>query len=487
MTTSLEFLNTDVDSIVSRSLATWAVPGAAVVVVQNGRVVHLAGYGEADLCTHRPTTPETIFSIASCTKAFAATACALLVQDGRLKWDDRVRSHLKHFRMGDPFADAEVTIRDLLCHRTGLGNHDLLWRLAPWDFQESLRRLSFLELDAPFRTRYDYNNFLYIAIGCVISAAAEQPWHEFVRRRLFEPLGMTRTVFTAAEAESSGDVSSPHWRRRGTVQRYPGYAEMDFRASGSMKSCARDLGTWLLFQMSGGIGPDGTRLLTTDCLEATHTPQMLHGVSDELCSHANTRFCSYGLGWHILDYKGQLLVEHSGGVGGFRAFAAFLPQRRAGLAILANLRRSDMAIAAGRQLLDALLELPSDDWDGIYLESVNRRQLLSEERIRLRDADRIADTLPSRKLSAYGGLYREDAYGELVIETSDSGNALALRWSSFHLRLEHHQDDTFTARNDDPGMENPLDGMQAVFSFEKNDRDAEVVFLRRRFLRCNHE
>jgi CubicO group peptidase (beta-lactamase class C family) len=481
-----ELRKMDFDRIALESLLTWSVPGAAVVVVRDGTVVHLGGYGQADVVTRRPVTPDTIFAIASCTKAVAATACSLLVQEGRLGWDDKVRRHLPRFQMGDRLADAEVTIRDLMCHRTGLGNHDLLWRLAPWDFDESMRRLAFLDIDAPFRTRFDYNNFLYIVLGHAISAAAGEPWHEFVRRRLFEPLGMTRSVFSAIEAQGLADAASPHRRRHGELQRLSEPHETACRASGSIRSCVRDLGTWMHFQLSGGVGPNGDRLLAAEHLAETHTPQIVHRPAVELAAHAGTIFSSYGMGWHILDYRGHHLIEHTGGLGGYRAFVALQPEQRCGVAVVANLRMSDMAIAMGRRMLDILLGLPGEDWDRIYLE----RERQDDESYRLnetrRDAGRHGGTRTSRELAAYVGTYAEPAYGELAVGAVGAGT-LELRWSSLRVRLEHFHYDTFTAREDDPDVENPLDGLTAVFHLRADGQVGEIEFLRRHFRRIRDD
>jgi len=465
----------DLDSIVQSSLAAWDVPGAAVAVVQPGNT-RVAGYGVADFRTGQPVTAETIFSVASCTKAFATTAAALLVADQRLRWDDLVRRHLPEFRLADPFADAEVTVRDLACHRTGLGQHDLLWRLAPWDFSETIRRLQYVELDAPFRSKYLYSNLLYIVLGCVITAAGGMTWDDLVRKRLFEPLGMTRSLFAMADAETLSEVSTGHRRRDGLIEEYPEEAESRLiRASGSIRTCARDLGAWLRFQLSGGRTDTGEPLLPESLLRETHTPQMLHAPLPELVQYAGTSFAGYGLGWHVQDYRGQPLVEHTGGLAGFRAFVGFLPRQQCGVAVVANLRRCPMPLACGRTILDHLLAGPVTDWDSVY-----RSQARSHAGIPVRSAGGCP---PCGDLTCFIGAYEEPAYGRLIVEQMAS-TTLALRWSTFSVQLRPESPDGFTAIEPDSRHENPLHRESVVFQRATSGEVGFVEFLGRRFQRC---
>jgi CubicO group peptidase (beta-lactamase class C family) len=473
----------DLDETTYDSLVTWGVPGASVVVVKEGALTRPTGYGMADAFSRQPVTPDTIFSIASCTKAFVATACAQLIEDGRLEWDHPVRRHVSDFRMCDPLADAEVTLRDLLCHRTGLGRQDLLWYRAPWGIDELLRRLPFLELSAPFRSRCDYNNLLYLILGRVISAAAGEPWSDFIWRRLFKPLGMTRSAFTSSEVDARVDVAKPHRMTHGGLQLWADVEETAVRASGSIKSCARDLGAWLIFLLSGGISPSGQRLLCPVRLGETHTPQILHPPLELMSRNAGTIFSSYALGWHVLDYRGHLLIENSGRFGGFRVHVAFMPRRCVGLAVLANLRHTGMATAVSRRLLDGLVGLLALNWDQYYLEEDAARQAIERDRVREQELHRRLGTSFALDLIAYCGTYRDRAYGDAVIEADESAESLYLRWSTFRIRLENYHYNVFTTQEDDPDAENPIDSLIVVFCLGALGEVAHLEFLDRKFKR----
>lgn len=470
----------DFDAYTLQSLDAWRVPGAAVVVVENGAIVCLAGHGVADVRTRQAVTPDTVFAIASCTKAFAASACALLVSEARLSWDDLVRKHLAHFRLNDALADAQVTLRDLLCHRTGVGAHALLCARGPWGFDEMVSRVAFIEPSTSFRSHYEYNNFLYFVVGQVISAAAGEPWHEFVRRRLFRALGMTRSFFSTSETATLADVAAPHRMWRDQLELIHGAEDTKIRASGSIKTCARDLGAWLLCLLSGGRCADGKVVIPEADLAETQKPQVLHHTEAQLAKRAGTHFSAYALGWHVHDYRGELLLEHSGTLSGFRAHVALLPKRRSGIAVIANLRHTDMVVALSRQVIDGLLGWHEYDWNQIYLQQEHAERERDQQSNLRRAARRQVGTRPSLDLPMYAGVYANLAYGELFIETSDS---LSLRWGSLRARLEHFHYDTFTAREDDPTIENPLDGMEATFQLTTDGDLEQVRFLGQTFWR----
>ncbi len=262
--------STVIDGILDETLKAWHAPGIAVAVVREGKTVYFAR-GVRERGGDKLVTPNTLFAIGSCTKAFTATALAILVDEGKADWDDPVRKHLPWFRLDDPLADRDVRLRDLLCHRIGLARHDLLWYRAPWSVEESVRRMAFLSRSSSFRSKYEYNNLAYLAAGLAISSAAKKPWHEFVRERLLQPLHMNGVVFTSGEARKAPDHASPHGHdASGNVEVIPWYDDdRQIRASGSIKASVRDLSRWLRFQLAEGVH-DGRRLVSADALHETH-------------------------------------------------------------------------------------------------------------------------------------------------------------------------------------------------------------------------
>jgi CubicO group peptidase (beta-lactamase class C family) len=453
-----------VDAVVQEALKTWQVPGAAVAIV-HGDDVYLQGYGVREQGSDSRVTPDTIFAIGSCTKAFTTTALAILADDGKLSWDDPVRKHVAFFRLKDPLADRDVTLRDLVCHRTGMSRHDLLWYRAPWDLEETVRRIGFVEPTHSFRSTYEYNNVMYIAAGLAVTSAAKVPWNEFVQRRIFDPLGMN-AVFTSLAAQKVPDHASPHLRAGADkVQVIPWYNDDNqVRASGSIKASARDMSQWVRLQLGGGA-VNGKRIVSEAGLKETHTPQIVRPLAPALARAMESTQGSYGLGWTLMDYRGRFLVEHGGSVDGFRAQTTLVPKASVAVVVLCNLGLSDFPITVSRGVLDQVLGLESKDWNAIL------RKTGPAAPTRL--PKRQPGTKPSRELDAYAGAFEHPGYGRLTV--ARKGEALALAWSSFKLALEHHHYDTFATRTEDPRERTRVGGQPVVFRL---GADGEVTGLR---------
>ncbi len=440
-----------VDAVVKKALDAWQVPGAAVAIVRDGEVIYLKGRGVKSLDADGPVTPDTLFPIGSCTKAFTTTAMAMLVDEGKMGWDDPVRKHLSYFHLSDPLADREVTLRDLVCHRTGLAPHDLLWYRAPWPPEEVVRRAGLLPLDRPFRTTFQYQSTMFTAAGLAVGSAAGRPWQDFVQKRLFDPLGMTASCFTSAAAAKSADRAVGHrLNRLGRPEVVDYYPEEVPDPAGSIHSTARDLARWAMFQLGDGkVG--GRRIVSAANLAETHAPQMvirLEGIERDL--HPEMVQMSYGMGWVLEDYRGVGLCSHAGAIDGFRAHITLIPEKHIGIVLLSNLQYTRMNLALSNSLVDLLLGLPRKDWNGLFAEAVRRDEAAAAERARERESRRVRDTTPSRELAAYTGDYENAAYGTVRV-TLDKG-ALVWTWNSFTTPLEHYQYDTFTA---------PLEGLQS--------------------------
>jgi CubicO group peptidase (beta-lactamase class C family) len=459
------------DSVVTEGLKSFQVPGLAVVVVRNDQVIYLKGVGVRKIGSSEPVTPDTIFALASVTKAFTATALGILVDEGKADWDDPVRKHLPWFRMADPLADRDVTLRDMLCHRTGLVRHDLLWYQAGWDVEETVRRMAFLEPRSSFRATFRYNNLGYLAAGLATASAAKLPWHEFVQKRIFDPLAMKNSVFTRSQAEKTGHAATPHTRRgKDMIETIPWYPDdQQIRASGSIKSCVRDLVPYLRLQLAGGTC-GATRVISSRSLAETHRPQIVTPIESAHAQLAGTTQASYGLGWHILDYRGQLLLEHGGSNDGSRARVMLFPRSKLGLALLTNIDEADVLQAVGNIMADHLLELPKKEWQSYYLR--HRRVGPSSSSL----PTRVKGTKPSLELQAYAGTYEEGAYGTVRV-TYDEGK-LRLAWSSFNVELEPYHYDTFVSTT--PGR---LHEETATFSLGADGKVSELRFVERTFKR----
>lgn len=445
-----------VDRIMNDALRTWRVPGAAVAIVQNDRVVFAKGYGVKELGDSDPVGPDTLFHIGSTTKAFTTTAMAMLVDEKKLAWDDPVRKHLDYFRLSDPCADSLVTLRDITSHRTGLSRHDELWDNTPLTREQLIRSVSSLELTKPFRSTYQYQNIMFIAAGEAVASAAKMPWNDFVRTRIFEPLGMTHTRVTIADWMASDHATGHRVEKPGDRVVVQTLVDDDNLApAGAIKSSARDMAQWVRLHLGDGTF-DGKRLVSAAALNETHMPQTVIRLEESTReSNPETLLEAYGLGWVIQDYRGELLVSHGGALNGFRAHVDLLPKQKTGFVVLINVGRSSATAALRNSLLDLLLGKPkARDWNAYYLALERKSDEKDEAKKREREAKRRPDAKPSHELAAYAGTYTNSAYGTATIAEEQGG--LVLHWMRLALPLAHYQYDTFDIHSDADDIDEQL-------------------------------
>jgi len=447
----------------------WRVPGLAAVIVKDGRVVHLAGYGTKTLGRDDPVTPDTIFPLASCTKGFTSALMASFVESGDVGWDDPVRKHLPTFRLADPDADKLVALRDLLTHRSGLGGHDLLWYRAPWDAEEVLRRTAKLPLTAPFRGGFQYSSLPFTAAGKAIENRTGSGYAELVRARITAPLGMKSVAFTTAEAKKNPDRAAGHELRLGKPVPMAEYDAREADAAGSMYASIRDLGTWVQFHLNKGKF-DGKQLIAAKQLAETkqpHTPMRKEGLVAAI--YPDSHQVSYAMGWVVYDHRGKLVVAHGGIIDGFRVQITLLPEENLGFATLNNLHETKMNIALTNALIDRLLGLEPKDWTAYY-RGLDRAE--ADEKLKAkqkRDRARNPKIAPTASLDAHTGEYEHPAYG--VGRVKRDGGQLIWEWSSFRVPFEHWQADQFRATSgffDDE-----------IFQFQA-DKDGAVTGLTQR-------
>jgi CubicO group peptidase (beta-lactamase class C family) len=463
-----EPLNTKaVDGFVREAMKSWQVPGAALAIVRDGEVVYLQSYGVRTAGSQDAVTPDTLFAIGSCTKAFTAAAIGVLVDEGKMAWDDPVRKHLPWFRLSDPLADRDVTLRDLLCHRTGLAGHDVLWFGAALGRDEVVRRMAHVPPAHPFRSSFFYNNIMYVAAGQTVGAAVQGSWDDFVEQRLFAPLGMRRATCRAQRALADSDHALPHQSTKdGKVEVLPWHADIDNAGpAGSIHASVRDMAQWVRFQLGDGTF-EGKRILAVATLAETHTPQMTVRVEGALkIALPETEQAAYGLGWFIHDHRGRFLISHTGGMNGFRARIVLVPKAKLGLVLLMNSgvgsSYASMHYAVTNQLLDVLLGLPKQDWDRRYTEAYRKQRDDAAAGLAEFERHRQLDTKPSRELAAYTGTYTDTAYGPAMVTLKDG--TLFLEWGRSKLRLAHFHYDTFILRPVKAEEHHPLDHEPAGF------------------------
>src|SRR5262249_22667832 len=331
----------DLDAWVQRAMKTFEVPGVSVAIVKDGGVVVARGYGVKKLGEPAPVDAKTLFGIASNTKAFTATALGVLVDEGKIRWDAPVIDYVPSFQLSDPYVTREMTVRDLLVHRSGLGlgAGDLLWwPPSTYDRKEIMRRLRYVPLATSFRSAYAYDNVLYLVAGEVIEAVSGKTWEDFIATRILARVGMTSSNVRHSDAARGGNAAAPHARVDGVVRPIAPFDSDNTNPAGGINSNADDMAKWMIVQLDEGRLPDGSALLqpaTAGQLTTIVTPMPIGAGAPEL-RDVRPNFNGYGLGFQVRDYRGRKLVTHTGGLPGYVSRVAMMPEVRVGVAVLTN-------------------------------------------------------------------------------------------------------------------------------------------------------
>ena len=428
------------DEFVNNVIKEWKVPGAAVAVVKDSEVVHSQGYGLRDVEKQLPVTPQTLFAIGSTTKAFTAAMAGILVDDGVLEWDKPICEYIPEFKMFDPFASANLTMRDMLCHRSGLPRHEFVWYHREISRKDLMKTLAYLEPNKSFRSRWEYQNIIYATTGYVMEAITGKTWEELVRERIFQPLGMTSTNFSVLDSQKSPDFSQPYQEKDEVVSQVP-FAQIDtIGPAGSINSNLEDMSKWLLLNLSGGkVGEK--QIISEANLKTIHRPQMV--IVGEESPFADTDTDSledYGLAWGIYHYRGIPILEHSGGIDGFITEVALAPRQNLGVVAFVN-ANSMLPMVLYRSVLDRMLELEPIDWNDRYQKRVVKMKEMGKQAKEKSAGDRKPDTHPSHALEEYTGKYQHPAYGELEFRLEDGKLVTDFRGSP--MELVHYHYDVF--------------------------------------------
>jgi CubicO group peptidase (beta-lactamase class C family) len=432
-----------VDAVVADALTTFQVPGAAVVVVRGDQTLVLKGYGRRSVDSDKPVTPDTIFPLASCTKQFTTALLAMLVDDGVIDWDDRVKKLYPSFKLSDPCANELLTLRDLVSHRTGLNGHDLLWYRAPWGIDHTLAQVPKLPLDYPFRGGYRYNSITFMAAGRIAEKYGKAKWAEQVRTRVCEPLEMKDVYFTTAAIPKDADRALGHrLNKGGKVERMAAYEIKEPNPSGSLNLTARDLAAWLQFHLSDGRAPSGKRIVSAARLLETRTGQNLMRLDDAAMKmFPDTVQLSYAMGWVVNDYRGLKVNAHGGLIDGFRVQITLVPDKGLGVAVLTNLHDTRMPMAVTNALIDLYCGLKPKEWNAYYRKLVDDETAERKAALAARAKARDPGAKASLPLADYAGKYENPAYGAATVTLA--GGKLTAKFSGFACPLEHFERDRF--------------------------------------------
>ena len=415
----------DIDRLVERTMAAYQVPGIAVGVVKDGRLVYAKGFGVRELGKPGKVDADTLFQIASNTKAFTAAALAILVDEGKIHWDDRVIDYLPQFRLYDPWVTREFTIRDLLTHRSGLGlgAGDLLF-FPQTDFtrRDVLHALRFLKPSTSFRSEFAYDNNLYIVAGEIIPTVTGQSWEDFVTSRILMPLQMAPCVATSGRLTDLRNVATPHAPVEGRISPVVPDDITVGAAAGGIQCNVVGLAKWQATQLAHGTSPDGLQLFSKEQGAEMWTPQTIDAPGGKRAELTRTHFGAYALGWGVEDFNGYKRVSHSGGLQGMVTYQSLIPELNLGVIVLTNAEEGSAFAAIALQITEAYTGGPVRDW-------VALTQAAKADHVRTEmasDAKRVPPAASGQELAAlnlqsYVGTYLDSWRGEATVIRSADG------------------------------------------------------------------
>ncbi|HKP30983.1 MAG TPA: serine hydrolase, partial [Gemmatimonadales bacterium] len=418
------------DAYTAQAFKDWGAVGLAVAVVKDGKVVFAKGYGVQTLGKPAAVDTNTRFSIGSTTKAMTTAALGMLVDEGKVRWDDPVTKYLPWFQMYDPYVTREITVRDLLTHRAGLGGADFLWYQSDNTPEDVLRLVRYVKPAYSFRSGWIYQNVMYATAGAVVAAASGMPWEDFIRTRIFAPLDMKGSLTTLAQTAGQPNVASPHDKVKGTVRVIENASVDQVNAAGSVWSSVADMSKWMRFMIDSGR-VNGKPLLKPATWNELLTPVfvMANGFYPS-AQLTQPKFNTYALGWFQQDYAGRRLNYHTGSIDGMIAIIGIIPEERFGVYVLGNLDHVEVRHALLFKAIDTWLGTGNRDWSKDLRDIYGKMQARGDSAQARAEARRIKDTKPSLSLDQYAGTYADSLYGKAVV-TYENG-ALRMRTSSKH-------------------------------------------------------
>jgi CubicO group peptidase (beta-lactamase class C family) len=445
------------DQRVEQLRTEFGAPGVTIAIVENGQTTLAKGWGTQLIGTNQPVGPQTIFATGSTGKAFTVAALAILVDQGRLKWDDKVIDHMPYFRMWDSWVTREMTVRDLLVHRSGLGlgAGDLLFvPNSDLSRKETVKRLQYIKPATSFRSAYAYDNILYMAAGQLIEEVSGKSWEQFVKDEIFKPLGMNESTVSDAEFQATADRGHPHGRTGGGVVGLGTVKPLDEDSAlaanaapaGGLSISADDMTRWLMTQLNHGKIPGSDKRLFSEEQSAEMwnpvVPQPISKLPPEFKA-TEPNFDLYALGWDVRDYRGAKLIWHGGAVFGSLAAVALLPDKNVGIYIATNSEEGEIVRGLLYELLDHYLGAPQEKWPEKFHEFKLKRLNAAAAKVK-GEATKPAKTGPSLPLARYVGDYADPWYGTIRVRQSGKGLSIAFpHTKGMDGALIHHQYDTF--------------------------------------------
>ena len=416
------------DAYVQQAVQDWRVPGLTVTVVKEGKVLFKKGYGIRELGHAEPVNTQTLFAMASTTKAMTAACIGMLVDEGKLKWDDPVANYLPDFMFYDPAVTREIRVRDLLIHNTGVGNADVLWAAMEVSSDEILHRVRLIKPTYSLRSSFIYQNIMYLAAGKVIEKVSGTPWDVFIRTRIFEPLGMSRTKALFKEI-TDGNRAKPHFEVNDTIRAVNSLKEEGLvdavGPAGSIWTCPDDVSAWMICMLDSSrysTGGTGVKTLLKPATWAElFKPQTLVADGEFYPTQRLTKpvWKTYGLGWFQQDYRGHCINYHTGSLTGMVAIHGQLPDQKLAVYVQGNLDHAELRHALMFRAFDEFGLGVDRDWSAEFrklYDGIKQTAKLAERKV---DSTRVLNTKPSLPLTSYVGSYTDPLYGKTDISLRD--------------------------------------------------------------------
>ena len=442
----------DLPAFMERGMQDWGIPGMAVAVVKDGDLVYAEGFGERKKGSGDAVNQHTVFGLASLTKAMTSTAMGMLVDEGKLSWDDKVRDHLPWFALSDPWVSEQVTIRDLLSHQVGIGRltGNRLRFMPDRDPKTIMSFVRHMPFEQPFRSGYVYSNVMYMVAGQVIEAASGMTWDEFMQERIFNPLNMTSANTSITAISDTGNAAWPHQEIHEEVQVIPRRNFDNVGPAASVNASLTDMANWMMLHLGEPGVYNGEQLVEKKTIEFTHQPQQSFTLSDPLTEPLT----GYGMGWGLQYYEGKRVSRHSGATDGMTSFLMLMPEEDLGVIVASNLF-GNFRPAVINYVLDAMLGIDREkDWHDHYYDQYLAEKENAMERRRAIEERRQENTSMSLSPEAYTGHYHHKIYDNAEIRLNEEGGLIMQLWDNPDMiaDLEHWHYDTFRAHWRNPSM-----------------------------------
>jgi len=428
------------NEFITKMMEEWRVPGLGIAVIKEGEVVFSEGFGLRDIKRGLKVTPQSLFSIASCSKTFSAVSLAILVDEGKLGWDVPIKEYFPSLWLYDEYASNHITLKDLLAHCSGLPQHYRMYSNRKITRKEIIERLRFLEPSKGFRERFQYANLNYVIAAYVLEQMANMSWEDFVQKKIFDPLEMKNSNFSVADSQKASDYALPYREEDGKIKEIPFFDVnlMGMGPAGSINSNLADMANWLLFHLNKGKFK-GHQIVSEANLGVTHTPQIIlpGGITDEMF------YSSYGMGWVITSYRNHLMLSHSGGFDGFGCYVSLMPRDNIGCVVLCNKEGTYVPHILTYTVIDRLLGLSEIRWNERMKERMSKGREAAEKP--QQEDSYLQDKKHYRPPGEYCGRYEHPAYGILAIEKE--GEQLKVTHNSLQSTLAHCYYDVFETKD----------------------------------------